>query len=277
MARSPNSKANKAAAASSPTKATTGFGKAFSQIHNKTFASSPVKGGRVNTVDVDYEVLSPLGACLVTFSQHGKHNHAYVYPLLTALGQDPLKAYETLRIFVQATLFNNDTPDRKLKKNETHDVVGLVITFDQQEDNFSEANIDANLLKVVKTLVQYANNLARRPYNGEASDTFQFKNDFCVGTDYTRKPQERRRYLGLVISPTDSVSYMERIFDGRTFSDIVHDAEIMKCMYGTMEEGNALVAIARPGFVPREDGNEDRPNNDEPDGDLPKFLAVTEA
>jgi hypothetical protein len=270
---SPN-KIDNAAASGSPTKAAAGnptqgkFGKAFSQVRNKTVVSSPTKG-KVTNIDVDYEILTPLGACLITFTQHGKSKHAYVYPLLMHLTLNTERVYQTLRVFMQATLFSKDTPDRTLKKSPTStiNVVGLVITFDQQQDHVSETNVGANLLKVVQALVKYANNIAHRPFNGEASETFNYKMEFRVGTDYTRT-LPHRRHLGQVISPEDSVIYMERIFEGMSFRDIITDPEIMAAMYGNMEEANALVTIARPGSIPDEDGNEH--NHDE---NLPTFIA----
>jgi hypothetical protein len=182
--------------------------------------------------------------------------------------------YRTLRVYMQAALFSADTPDRKLKisPSTTIDVVGLVVTFDQQEDHITEANIRPNLLKVVEQLVKYANNLARKPWNGEASQTFTFRNEFRVGTDYTR-PLPQRRHLGQAISPEDSVIYMERIFQDMTFHEIVNDPEIMAKMYGSREKGNALVTIARPGFLPDQDGNEEHPDHDNHDEHLPAFVA----
>ena len=281
MARSPNQiKNTKTATATSPAKAAAGkptqdkFGKAFSQgIRNKTSASSPTNR-KVTNIQVDYEILIPFGTCLVTFSQHGRSKHAYVYPLLTSLTDDAERVYQTFRIFMQAVLFCNDAPDRKLKKNSstTIDVIGLVVTFDQQQDHITETNIGANLLKVVRALVNFANNLARRPFNGEASETFTYTNEFHVGTDYTR-PLPRRRHLGQVISPQDSVFYMERIFEaGTTFDEIVNDADIMATMYGSIKEGNALVSIARPGFLPQENRNKDHPADNHAT-DLVAFVA----
>jgi hypothetical protein len=275
MARSPNQTNNSkktGATATSPAKAAPAkaptqdkFGKAFSQgIRNKTSASSPAKT-KVTNIEVDYEILVLFGTCLLTFSQHGKSKHAYIYPLLISLGEDAGRVYDTFQVFMQAVLFCNDTPDRKLKKNpspSTIDVVGLVVMFDQEQDHITEANIGANLLKVVRALVTFANNLARRPSNGEASQTFTYANEFHVGTDYTR-PLPRRRHLGQVISPQDSVFYMERIFEGMTFDEIANDPDIMATMYGSVQEGNALVTIARPGFLPQENGNEDHPADDD--------------
>jgi hypothetical protein len=280
MARSPNQINNtKAATATSPAKAAAGkptqdkFGKAFSQgIRNKTSASSPTNR-KVTNIEVDYEMLIPFGTCLVTFSQHGKSKHAYVYPLLTSLANDAERVYQTLRVFMQAVLFSKDAPDGKLKKNPstTIDVVGLVITFDQEQDHITETNIGANLLKIVRTLVTFANSLARRPFNGEASETFTYTNEFHVGTDYTRPLLPRRRHLGQVISPQDSVFYMEQIFESMTFDEIVNDPDIMATMYGSIKEGHTLVTIARPGFLPN--GNEDHPADDNHDTDLAAFVA----
>ena len=283
MARS-SDKTKHAGAASSPAKATAGnpandkFSKAFHQVRNKTFPSSPTKE-KINKIAVDYEVLTPLGACLVTFSQHGKSKHAYVYPLLCALAKNAERVYEAFRIFLQAVIFCEETPDHKLKKdaNSTINIVGLVLTFDQQEDKINESNIGPNLLKVVKGLVIYANNLALRPFNGETTETFNYRNAFHLGTCYTRSTLALRRHLGQAISPEDSVVYMEKIFPLLTFHEIVQDHDIMTAMYGTMEKGNALVAIARPGFIPNEDTNEDHPNNadhdHDHDHDLPVFVA----
>jgi hypothetical protein len=281
MGRSPNQTKNaKTATATSPAKAAAGkptqdkFGKAFSQgVRNKTSASSPTNR-KVTNIEVDYEILIPFGTCLVTFSQHGKSKHAYVYPLLASLTDDAERVYQTFRVFMQAVLFCNDAPDRKLKKNPstTINVIGLVVTFDQQQDNITESNIGANLLKVVRALVNFANSLARRPFNGEASETFTYANEFRVGTDYTRS-LPRRRHLGQVISPQDSVFYMERIFEGMTFEEIVNDPDIITAMYGSIKDGNALVSIARPGFLPQENGNEDHPTDDNHDTDLAAFVA----
>jgi hypothetical protein len=164
-------------------------------------------------------------------------------------------------------------PQAEKSPGSTIDVVGLVVNFDQQHDHINEANIKPNLLKVLQALVRHANNLARRPSNGEASETFTYSNEFQQGTDYTRA-LPRRRHLGQVISPEDSVTYMERIFDGAmTFDEMVSDHDIMAGMYGTVEAGNALIAIARPTFVRREDVNHDDSSNDGPDDELPTFVA----
>jgi hypothetical protein len=190
------------------------------------------------------------------------------------LTEDTQRVYQTLRIFMQAILFCAETPDRKMKKSmdSTLNVTGLVITFDQQLDHIDETNIGANLLKIVQALVKHANNLARRPFNGEASQTFTYKNEFRQGTDFTRtKPH--RRYLGQAIAPEDSITYMQRIFKTVTFDEIVSNSDIIEGMYGSMEEGNALVTIARPGFVPQETGNEDRPGEENHHEDLPTFVA----
>ena len=193
---------------------------------------------------------------------------------MTSLTNDAEQVYQTFRVFMQAALFCQEAPDRKLKKNPstTIDVIGLVVTFDQQQDHITETNIGANLLKVAQALVNFANNLARRPYNGEASETFTYPNEFRVGTDYTR-PLPRRRHLGQVISPQDSLFYMEQIFQGMTFDEIVNDPDIMTTMYGSIKEGNALVSIARPGFLPHENGDEDHPADDNHDSNLVAFVA----
>ena len=192
-----------------------------------------------------------------------------------SLAEDPELVYKTLRVYMQAALFSGETIDRKLKisPDSTMDVLGLVITFDQQEDHITETNVSANLLKVVETVAKYANTLARRPFNGEAKQTFTYKNEFIVGTDYTRtKP--RRRHLGQVISPEDSVVYMERIFESMTFHQIVNDPDIIECMYGSVKEGNALVTIVRPEFTPSQDGDDDDPQHDKKeDKQLPTFVA----
>ena len=106
---------------------------------------------------------------------------------MTSLSNNAEQVYQTFRVFMQAGLFCKEAPDRKLEKNPstTIDVIGLVVTFDQQQDHITETNIGTNLLKVVQALVNFANNLARRPYNGEASETFTYPNEFRVGTDYT--------------------------------------------------------------------------------------------
>lgn len=279
MGRPSTNKTNNAADTNSVTKAAASstknnkFGNAFNQVRLKTFASSPIKE-KIAKIDVDYEILIPFGACFITFSQHGQSKQAYIYPLLMMLTNDKDRVYETLRVYMQAVLFCKDTDDRKLKKvgSSTIDVVGLVITFDQQQDHITETNIGANLLKIVQSVVTYANNLARRPYNGEAAETFTYKNEFRVGNNYTR-PLPNQRHLGHVISPEDSVTYMEKILHPMTFNAIVNDEEIMTSMYGTIEEGKALVTIARPGFIPREDGNGDQPDHGNDDKDIPLFVA----
>jgi hypothetical protein len=131
---------------------------------------------------------------------------------------DPERVYQVFRVFMQAILFCKDAPDHKLKKNTftTLNVIRLVVTFDQDQDHITKTNIGANLLKVVIVLVGFANNLAHRPFNGEASQTFTYTNEFHVGTAYTR-PLPRRRHLGKVILPQDSLFYMERLFEGMTF------------------------------------------------------------
>jgi hypothetical protein len=274
MARSPTKNNSPAAAASVPTKAAAGnptqdkFRKAFNQVHNKTFASSPRKPA---TVDVDCETLDPLGTGLVTFSKHARDKHACVCPLLTKLSENMQQVCDTLRIFMQAALFCNETPDGKLKKSPNIDVIGLIITFDHQQDHIKEANTHANLLKVVEALVVCANKLARRPFNGEASETFNCPNEFRVGTDCTRTPP-RRRHLGQVVSPADSATCMERIFEGMSFHEIVNDHDIMTAMCGSVEEANKLASTARSEFTPRV-GNEDDPNDNDGDEDLPTFVA----
>jgi len=65
---------------------------------------------------------------------------------------------------------------------------------------------------------------------------------------------------------------MERIFEGMSFHEIANDHDIMTAMCGSMEEANKLVSIARPEFTPRV-GNEDDPNDDDGDEDLPTFVA----
>jgi hypothetical protein len=271
---SPSKATNTKAVSSPPVKASAGskpsqdkFGKAFLHLIRKTKEESPTKP-RVTNVDVDYEVLFPLGTCLITFSQHGRsNNHPYVYPLLINLADDAQRAYQTLRIFMEATLFCQETQDRKLMRgpNSTIEVKGLIVTFDHEEDRITESNIGANLLKVVNALVLLANTLARRPWNNNAKETYQYRNDFRVGTDYTRT-QPQRRHLGETICPDDSVWYMERLFKPMPFEEIVNDQDIMAGMYQTIKEGNALVAIARPEFMPHGNGNQT-------DG-LPTFLAA---
>ena len=174
---------------------------------------------------------------------------------------------------MQVVLFCGEAANRKLKKSpgSTIDVVGLVVNFHQQQDNCNETNIGANLHKVVQASVKYANNIARCPFNRESSETFTYRNEFHVGTDYTHT-LPRRPHLGQVISPKDSVIYMEQIFEGTSFHEIVNDHDIMACMYGSMEEGNALVTIARPGFIPHQDGNKDHPSDNNHDEDIPTFV-----
>jgi hypothetical protein len=116
-----SAKSNQAATAASPTKAAASsptqskFGKAFSKTH----ASSPTKG-KTTTVDVDHEILTPFGTCLVTFLQHNKSKSACVCPLLKNLEKNAERIYETCRIFSQAALFDPDTPDQKQKKTWWH-------------------------------------------------------------------------------------------------------------------------------------------------------------
>jgi hypothetical protein len=207
--------------------------------------------------------------------EHGQNKHPYVYPLLVSLTDNAEKVYQTLRVFMQAVLFCPETTDHKLKRssNNTIGVVGLVVNFDHQKDHVDEANIGANLLKVVHTFIKYANNLARRPFNGEASETFQFPNEFREGTNYTRA-NPHRRHLGQVISPKDSVAYMECIFEGMTFDQLVCDRDIIEGMYGSVNEGNALVAIARPNFVPLSDTNDGHRDKDNlHEDEIPPFVA----
>jgi hypothetical protein len=271
-----STKSNQAATAASPAKAAASsptqskFGKAFS----KTYTSSPTKG-KTTTVDVDYEILTPLGTCLVTFSQHNKSKSAYVHPLLKNLEENAEQIYETCRIFSQAALFDPDTPDRKQKKTPggTLNVNGLVITFNFSKDHITETNVLINVRKAVQALVTYANIIAHRPWNDNAAETFTYKSEFCQGTDYTRTGASRR-HLGQVISPEDSVYYMERMFDGdMTFEEITQDPDIMAGMYGTLERGNALVTIGKPGFTPHEKEDPEHPKKDNQEGDLPVFVA----
>jgi hypothetical protein len=273
-------KPNPTAAATSPVKAAAGnpteankFQNAFNHIGNKTLASSPPQG-KVRSVEVDYEILNPLGTCLITFSQHGKIRHAYVYPLLMTLNEDPQQAYKVFRIFMPAILCSAETPDRKMLRTPTStlNVTGLVIIFDQQQDHVAEANIRANILKIVQTLVNYANNLARRPFNHDTSQTFTYPNEFREGTDFTRAGPHRR-HVGQAIAPQDSVTHMERIFETMDFDEIATDPEIMEGVYGSVAEGNAIVTIARPGFVPQELGNKHDPDEHNPAPDLPSFVA----
>ena len=280
MARSPTkSNNNTASATGPPTKAAAGnptqtkFGNAFHQVHNKAFPSSPNQT-KVRTIDIDYEILNPLGTCLITFSQHGRNAHPYVYPVLMTLTRDTQLAYKTLRIFMQAVLFSKDTEDRKLKQTNdpTKNVYGLVINFDQQQDHINQTNIKANLLKIVKTLLVYANNIARKPYNNEPTETFTYKNEFQKGNDFTRK-NPAPRFLGQLISPQDSVSYMERIFDNMTFEEIVKDHDIIAGLYGNIKEGHALIAIDRPRSIHQEDGDNDHTSNDDNEEDFPAFVA----
>ena len=125
---------------------------------------------------------------------------------------------------------------------------------------------------MVQALVKYAINLARCPFNGEASETFTYRNEFRVGTNYTCTLQSRH-HLGQAISPEDSVIYMEQIFEGTTFHEIINNRDIVTCMHGSMEEGNAVVTIARPGFIPNQDANKDHPVDDNHDKDLLTFVA----
>jgi hypothetical protein len=66
---------------------------------------------------------------------------------------------------------------------------------------------------------------------------------------------------------------MNWIFEGMTFDEIVNDPDIMATMYGSIKEGNALVSIARPGFLPHENGNEDHPADNHHDTNLVAFVA----
>jgi hypothetical protein len=47
----------------------------------------------------------------------------------------------------------------------------------------------------------------------------------------------------------------------------------MATMYGTVKEGNTLVSVARPEFLPHENGNKDHPAADNRDTDLVAFVA----
>jgi hypothetical protein len=67
--------------------------------------------------------------------------------------------------------------------------------------------------------------------------------------------------------------YMERLFEGMTFDEIVNGPDIMATMYGTLKEGNTLVSVARPGFLPHENENEDHPADNNRDTDLIAFVA----
>jgi hypothetical protein len=58
-----------------------------------------------------------------------------------------------------------------------------------------------------------------------------------------------------------------------TFDEIVSDPDIMATMYGSIKEGNTLVSIARPGFLPHENENEDHPANDNHNTNLAAFVA----
>jgi hypothetical protein len=65
------------------------------------------------------------------------------------------------------------------------------------------------------------------------------------------------------------------IFEGdMTFKEITQDADIMAGMHGTVEQGNALVTIGKPGFSPHEEGDHDHPRRkDNQEEDLPTFVA----
>ena len=66
---------------------------------------------------------------------------------------------------------------------------------------------------------------------------------------------------------------MEQIFQGMTFDEIVNDPDIMTTMYGSIKEGNALVSIARTGFLPHQNGDEHHPADDNHDSNLVAFVA----
>jgi hypothetical protein len=292
MARPPKTDKNtKAASAttgtpeSSPAKAAiptyNKFNTAFNNMPKKTLASTPVKGGagsRITHVDINYEATTPLGTGILTFTHHARSTHAYIYPLLSNLFDDPDRSYNTFRIVAQAVLYSPETPDRKLKKPGISDmnIMGLVVTFDTKQDQINETNVVANLLKVVRALVVYANRLANRPNDGDTSHTFTYANDFQEGQNYTRAGKSPQRPLGLVISPEDSVNYMEQIFKPVLLFEIARDKEIMTCMYGSVEHGNAIVAIAKPSLAQLDDdGNQPHTGNDDDndDGILPPFVA----
>jgi hypothetical protein len=58
-----------------------------------------------------------------------------------------------------------------------------------------------------------------------------------------------------------------------TFEEITQDPDIMAGMYGTLERGNALVTIGKPGFTPHEKEDPKHPKKDNQEGDLPVFVA----
>jgi hypothetical protein len=67
---------------------------------------------------------------------------------------------------------------------------------------------------------------------------------------------------------------MERIFEDMTFDQLVCDRDIIEGMYGSVDEGNALVTIARPSFVPLADRNDSHPDKDNHHKDeIPPFVA----
>ena len=282
MARSPTTSksTNSTTAAGSPAKAAASnpaqdkFGKAFKEVGKKTFEQSPGSKKKPTIIDVDYEASTPLGTGLITFSQRGKNKQAYVYPLLVKLGGDPDDAYRTLRIYMQASLFSHGTPDRKLKisAESTINVYGLVVTFDQQNDHINEANVGKNLRKMVELLVKSANTIAHRQFNGQAKETFNYKNEFHVGNNFTRTGVNRR-HLGTLISPEDSVTCIERIFPDLSLQEIVDDRDIMEGMHGNVDEGNAMVAIERPDVRPHNGQNEEEPRDDNHEEQLPSFVA----
>jgi len=268
--KTPFGRNGKASGSPSPTKATVSnpvvnkFGKAFNTVGEVAFAASPkkVKG---TTVEVNYEVLTPLRSSLVTFSNLGNGKSSYTLPLIANLDANHDDVYEKLRFYMTAVLYGAGTSDGKLKKKDSPgiDDIGIVLNFNGRED-IHEGNILKNVVILVNRLVSYANKIADKDYNDDNKETFQFKNHFEKGTDFTRT--NPRRNLGQVICPEDSLSYMKAIFVDLTFERIVNVEDIMTDMYGSVEMGNKMVKIARHDFVPHAERNGDaRVHNNQED------------
>ena len=66
---------------------------------------------------------------------------------------------------------------------------------------------------------------------------------------------------------------MQKIFKDLSFHEIVQDEDIMIGMYGTVEQANAFVAIARPGYTSHDNGNELFSDNDNHDSNFNSFVA----
>jgi hypothetical protein len=275
--KTPFGKNGKASGSLSPTKAAVSkpvvnkFGKAFNTVGEVAFAASPKKV-KVTMVEVNYEVLTPLRSCLVTFSNLGNGRSSYTFPLVANLDANHDDVYKKLRFYMTAVLYGAGTSNGKLKKpdNPGIDDIGIILNFNGKED-IQEGNILKNVVTLVNRLVGYANKIADKDWNDDNTQTFQFKNHFVRGTDFTRT--NPRRNLGQVICPEDSLSYMKAIFENLTFEQIVYDEDIMTDMYGSVEMGNKMVKIARRDFVPHAERNGDAPVHNNREEEESAFVA----